>query len=126
MKSRQHERRNVSAFSGLLEAPESAETPFVLPANGRFAMRPLEDLSEPQVALTVIGATEYEIEIEAHERGTVEVIDFLEKDVSVELAEGIQLMIDTGLGDYRRIAGDVYGAFSRGFSAGFLGGATPA
>lgn len=96
-------RQDVSAFKSLLALPASGS--FALPANARLAFRSVAGAVAGSTAATLRSASTRTIKAPALAAGAFTVLDHAERGTVVTAASGFEVLLDTGLGKFKKIGG---------------------
>lgn len=96
-------RQDVSKFASLIETPASGAV--VLPASGRFAFKSISGATAGTDVATVVTSVTRQIKSPVMEEGGLLVMDRLHVGSSITLESDFELFLDTGLGNYKKIAG---------------------
>lgn len=97
------ERQNVSAFKALLANP--AVGAFSLPANARLAFRSVAGAAAGTTAATLVGTSTRTIKTPVLAAGEFMTLDNAERDTVVTPSAGFEVLLDTGLGKFKKIGG---------------------
>lgn len=92
-------KQNILAFAPLFD--KTGTDPIVLPANASLAVRLNSDVTEETVCVLVNGTKE--ISAPVMEANHIHNVGWYEKDVTVQVQNGFELLIDIGLGRWKTI-----------------------
>lgn len=95
MARKKRQRRNVSEFKALLASPARGSAK--LPGSGIFAVRGLVDIPGFTDVVSVGPNDDIVISVYDYKAGTINVIDWLEKDSLVRITPGFTLLLNVGL-----------------------------
>lgn len=103
MSCRQQQRRNISAFKALIASP--ATTPFQMPAGARVSFVVAAGASAGDTLATLAGASNRTIKARALGAGGRQVLDYIERGVTVSPSAGVEVDVDRGLSVWAEIYG---------------------
>lgn len=98
------ERQNVTEFEAYIQAP--ATSSLTLPSSGRFCLVATSEATAGSTALSIVNNDPSTITVVNNlPIGTIINVDHIQADSLVTISTGWDLLLDTGLGNYKKIAG---------------------
>lgn len=96
-------RQNVTQFDAYIAAPATGS--LTLPASGRFCLVATSAAAEGTLAVTIVNSATTTISVHAMLVNDSIVIDNIQAFSQVTVQAGFDLLLDTGLGIYKKVIG---------------------